>query len=103
MEYRLVAQGNASDFRTAVPRAEEEAVPEGSRVELQVHFRFRFPGFEELAGSVDYSLRNQYRVTPWPGEWRIITVDPEQPIWYVRWVKGVVWASVIVSSSPRRR
>lgn len=96
MAYRLVTEGGVADLATRLPQAENEWVGEKSLVELRLHFRLRFPGFEQTASLVDYELR-RYGITPWPGEWRLIEPDPEEPVWYVRWQRGVAWAGVIVS------
>lgn len=99
MRYELIYESTSTEeLRTKLPELEERHVPEGGLVELVLNFRYRFPGFENVAVLVNDNLRKHIGVTPWPNSYQIVYVDPDRPTWYIRWRKGLVWAPLIVSA-----
>lgn len=99
MRYELVYEGtSAEELKAKLPELEEKQIPEGGLVELVLNFRYRFPGFENVAILVNDNLRKHIGVTPWPNSYQIVYVDPDHPTWYIRWRKGLAWAPLIVST-----
>ena len=94
--YDQVASGNSTDLQKIV-QAEERYIPEGGLAELKIDFRLRFPGFENLAQETR-NILSRVGVVPWPDEWRTVFVDPDQPIWYIRWKKGNPWAGAVTAA-----
>jgi len=72
----------------------EEKEPEGTLLELEINFRFRFPLFDEVADIVDWSIRG-IGVKPWPNLRRCIFTHPSFPIWWILWVRSPPWLRVI--------
>jgi hypothetical protein len=95
MAYELVGSGVAGTLEEKLPLL-EGALKEGDLCELRLTFRSRFPGSSQAAWLVDWTL-SQAGVTPWPGETDLVFLDPVQPAWYVRWVKGFPWLAIIVA------
>lgn len=95
-KYTLVAEGVPSNIRDVIA-AEEKRIPEGGLAELQLIFNHKFSDFDRKAQDLHVRLR-QANVRPWPGEWRMVFVDPDKPIYYIRWQKGFPWAWVIVAA-----
>lgn len=95
MNYIQVAAGAAADLQRVIA-AEEQHIPEGGLAELRVRFRVRFPGFESAAQEAGASLA-AHGVKPWPGQWRLVTADAREPVWHVRWQKGLPWAWAVVA------
>ena len=96
MAYELVGSGTAGDLKEKLPLLEER-LKEGDRCELRLTFQNRFLGFNQAAWLVNWGLK-QAGVTPWPGEEDLVLLDPVQPLWYIRWVKGVGWLAVILAA-----
>ena len=96
MAYQEVGSGTAGDLKTRLP-ALEELLQEGNKCELRLTFQGRFLGFNQAAWLVNWGLETG-GVTPWPGEGDLVFLDPVQPVWYVRWVKGIAWLPVIVAA-----
>lgn len=99
MRYKLIYEGTGvSELREKLPQLEAQHVPEGGLAELVIDFRYRFPGFDNIAILVNDNLRRHMGVTPWPGTYQIVYVDPDHPRWYIRWQKGAAWAAYIVAA-----
>jgi len=64
----------------------EEKEPEGTFLQLEINWRFRFPLFEEIATAVDTGLRF-LGMKPWTNLNRCIWVHPTLPIWWVCWIR----------------
>lgn len=60
-------------------------------------FSWRFPLFESLAGSLNWTLK-QTGVTPWPEYQDIVFVDSQEPVWYIAWFKEPVWLAPIIAA-----
>lgn len=91
MSLELVAQG--TDLVQA--SGADAGLAEGSAVEFQVGFRYRFPLFGQLAGEVDQALRLR-GVPPWDPATPLVQPDPSAPLWRIRYAKGFPWLAVIV-------
>lgn len=99
MSYSLIAQGTGpSELERSLEPVETNNIGEGEMVELELNFLLRFPGFESIAQFIDDKLQHMIGVIPWEGSSQIIYVDSQAPIWRIRWRKGLVWATYIISA-----
>ncbi len=96
--YRFVRDGTPANLQADLPGLEADNIPEGGLAEIRLEFKTRFPGFENVAISFDKRLRNNHGVLPWPGAYQVVYVDPAQPVWYIRYEKGLAWAIYIVAA-----
>lgn len=76
----------------------EEQQHSGTRMFLEINFRWRFPGFDTVANGLDWVLRNIAGLNSWP-EFpnRIVHVDPVHPVWYIVWMRSPVWFAAIIA------
>ncbi len=73
----------------------EERQAAGTRMLLVLNFRWRFPLFEQLAGGLNWVLR-QRGVTPWPEHADIVFAHATEPVWHIAWLRNPVWTAVIL-------
>ena len=90
---RLVAEGWADELGQA--EADELGLAEGSRVEFQAYFSYRFPFFEEAAAAFQATLMER-GVPPWGSDVPLVEPNPVQPVWHIRYVKGLPWLGVVI-------
>ncbi|MGQ9698297.1 MAG: hypothetical protein ACUVRO_09915 [Armatimonadota bacterium] len=96
LAYRPIAKGTRDDIKRVID-LELQHIPEGGLAELKLEFKSRVPGFETEAKVLNWTLAKK-GVAPWPGQTQIVFVDPKQPVWYVRWRRGVPWAAIIIGA-----
>ena len=100
--YTQIAEGDKYSFGTGVEAAVETQVEEGGMVEVKMTFSFRFSGFETLAVIYENNLRSQQQegeyIQPWDGNYQLVYVDPDKPVWYVRYKKGIAWGVWLAAS-----
>lgn len=96
MSLRLVANGTLGDIEIASQY--EYGIDEGTQVELRVHFSYRFPLFNQAADALDASL-GRSGVPCWQGAQRLVYVDPDTPLWSIRYTKGLAWLSVVIAGA----
>ncbi len=92
---RLLAEGTKSDLDAAV--AAEGDLAEGDLAELELNFAARVPGFESLARGLESTLELA-GVPAWSDDAALVSVDPERPVWHVRWRRASLWSYVIVGA-----
>ncbi len=99
MVYEYLGEGNKFSLSEVGAMLEENEVGEGQLVELELTFSSRFSNFEGLAASLDTTLRHNIisgeTIKPWPGKYQVVFVDPERPVWYIRYRKGIAWIPII--------
>jgi hypothetical protein len=98
--YIYLGEGTKGDFESVAEQLVSNDVPEGGYVEVQMEFSHRFDNFYQYASQLDDRLRSDLVggewMKPWKGNYQIVYVDPELPIWYIRYIKGHVWIGWIV-------
>lgn len=89
----VLSEGTKYELATNANYAIEQYALEGERIEVKLTFDSRFSGFENAAIILENNLRsgeeNGEKMNPWPGNYQIVYVDPQQPIYYIRYLKGV--------------
>ena len=90
---KVVAEGWADELGLA--ESVELGLAEGSEVEFQAYFSYRFPFFSEIAGAFQATLM-EGGVTPWGSGAPLVEANANLPIWHIRYVKGLAWLGVFI-------
>lgn len=73
----------------------EEGQAEGTRMLLEISFKWRFPLFEHAASLFNWAFKRA-GVKTWAEYTDIVFVHPTEAKWYILWVKGGVWLPTIL-------